>query len=84
MAKSCPSKLANLRELVAALSLTVQIQAEIADILDDYERRLYSLDEDRKRLLSDYRALEGRCSSLEKRYSELLYKFSEVIQASKQ
>lgn len=83
MAKSAPSKLANLRELVAALSLTVQIQAEIADILQDYEQRLYSLDEDRKRLLADYRALEGRCGSLEKRYSELLYKFSEVVKASK-
>lgn len=83
MAKSVPSKLANLRELVAALSLTVQIQAEIADILEDYEVRLYSLDEDRKRLLADYRTLDARCSSLEKRYSELLYKFSEVVQASK-
>lgn len=83
MAKSAPSKLANLRELVAALSLTVQIQAEIADILENYEQRLYSLDEDRKRLLAVTRALEGRCTSLEKRYSELLYKFSEVTQASK-
>lgn len=84
MARSVPSKLANLRELVAALSLTVQIQAEIADILEDYEQRLYSLDEDRKRLVAVTRDLEGRCSSLEKRYSELLYKFSEVVQASKQ
>ena len=84
MARSAPSKLANLRELVAALSLTVQIQAEIADILDDYEQRLYSLDEDRKRLVAVTRAQDQTIKSLEKRYSELLYKFSEVIQASKQ
>lgn len=83
MAKSAPSKLANLRELVAALSLTVQIQAEIADILDEYEQRLYSLDEDRKRLVAVTRAQDQTIKSLEKRYSELLYKFSEVIQASK-
>lgn len=83
MAKSAPSKLANLRELVAALSLTVQIQAEIADILDEYEQRLYSLDEDRKRLVATTRAQELRIASLEKRYSELLYKFSEVVKASK-
>lgn len=83
MAKSVPSRLANLRELVAALSLTVQIQAEIADILDDYEKRLYSLDEDRKRLVAVTRAQDQQIKSLEKRYSELLYKFSEAVQASK-
>lgn len=82
MAKSAPSKLANLRELVAALSLTVQIQAEIADILEGYDQKIYSLDEDRKRLIANTRALEQRCSSLEKRYSELLYKFSELRQSS--
>ena len=82
MARSAPSKLANLRELVSTLQLSVQIQAEIADILDEYDQRLYSLDEDRKRLLGDYRALDNKCQSLEKRYSELLYRFSEVRQKS--
>lgn len=83
MFKSSSSNLSNFRELVASLSLVVQIQAELSDILDDYDQRLCSLDEDRNRLLVDYRALETRCNSLEKRYSELLYKFSEVKQASK-
>lgn len=84
MSKTAPSKLANLRELVAALSLTVQIHAEIADILENYEQQIYSLDEDRKRLVAVTRAQDQTIKSLEKRYSELLYKFSEVIQASKQ
>lgn len=84
MSKTAPSKLANLRELVAALSLTVQIQAEIADILENFEQQIYSLDEDRKRLVAVTRAQDQTIKSLEKRYSELLYKFSEVIQASKQ
>ena len=83
MARSAPSKLANLRELVGLLSTSVQVQAEIADILEDYEIRMYSLEEDRKRLLQHCRDLDNKCHSLDKRYSELLYKFSEVRQSSK-
>ena len=78
MDRSTPSRLANLRELVSLLSLSVQVQTEIAGILEDYERRLYSLEEDRKRLLGNYRALEEKNISLEKRYSELLYRYSEL------
>ena len=77
MEKKVPSKLANLRELVALLSTSVQIQTEIADILDDYDRRMYSLEEDRKRLLATNRQQANDIASLQKRYSELLYKFSE-------
>lgn len=83
MAKVSSPKLSNLRELLATLGIAFQIQTETADILEDYDKRIYSLEEDRKRLLADYKALEGRCNSLEKRYSELLYRFSEVVQASK-
>lgn len=82
MARSAPSKLANLRELIRLLNLEMQVQAEISDILDDYDVRMYSLEEDRKRLLQHCRELDNQCHSLEKRYSELLYKFSEVRQAS--
>lgn len=78
MDKPTPSRLANLRELVALLSLSVQVQTETAGILEDYERRLYSLEEDRRRLLGDYRAMYDKYLSLEKRYSELLYRFSEL------
>lgn len=78
MEKKAPSKLANLRELVALLSTSVQIQSEIADILDDYDRRLYSLEEDRKRLLATNRQQANDIVSLQNRYSQLLYKFSEV------
>lgn len=78
MERSVPSRLANLRELVSLLSLSVQIQAEISAILEEYEKRVYSLEEDRRRLLADYRAVDRKCQSLEKRYSELLYKFSEL------
>ena len=73
-----PSRLGNLRELVGLLGLSVQVQREIADILEDYEIRLYSLEEDRKRLLASNRDLLQKCNSLETRYSQLMYKFSEI------
>lgn len=73
-----PSRLGNLRELVGLLGLSVQVQREIADILEDYEIRLYSLEEDRKRLLAANRDLLQKCNSLETRYSQLMYKFSEI------
>lgn len=73
-----PSRLNNLRELVSLLGLSVQIQAESAAIFEEYDQRIYSLEEDRKRLLADYKALQSRCQSLEKRYSELIYRFSEL------
>lgn len=78
MEKSAPSRLANLRELVSLLSLSVQIQTEISGILEEYEKRLYSLEEDRRRLIADYRTVDMKCQSLEKRYSELLYKLSDM------
>lgn len=82
MEQQKPSRLSNLRELVALLSLSVQIQGESAAIFEDLEHRIYSLEEDRKRLIADYRALQTRCNSLEKRYSELLYKLSDLKKGS--
>lgn len=81
--KTSPSRVSNLRELIASLGLTVHIQAEIADILEDYEKQMFALIEDNKRHRANYRALEDRCNSLDKIYSELLYKFSEAVQASR-
>ena len=81
MEKSVPSRLSNLRELVSLLSLSVQIQAEISGILEEYERRVYALEEDNKRLLACYRDCDGKLHSLEKRYSEVLYKLQEYKNA---
>ena len=79
MEKSAPSRLANLKELVQHLSLSIQIQAEVSEILEELHIRLYSVEEDRKRLLETVRKQDDKIRSLEKRYSELLYKLSEVI-----
>lgn len=78
MEKSLPSRLANLKELTQVLSLTVQIQAETSCILEEMATRIYSLEEDRKRCLANDRSMDGQLKSLEKRYSELLYKVSEL------
>ena len=75
--KNTPSRLSNLKELIRILDISVQIQAEVSAILADYEVRVYSLEEDRRRLIADYRSIENRCKSLEKRYSELLYRLSD-------
>lgn len=78
MEKSAPSRLANLKELVQYLSLSVQIQTEVAGILEDLHTRLYSVEEDRRRLVATVRDQSAKIRSLESRYSELLYKFSEL------
>ena len=69
-------KISYLRDLISKLNLHNQIQNEISDILSDVEVRLYSLDEDRKRLLLHCRELDNKIFSLEKSFSEFVYKFS--------
>ena len=79
MEKSAPSRLANLKELVQHLSLSIQLQAEVSEILEDMHKRLYSVEEDRKRLVETVRKQDDKIRSLEKRYSECLYKLTEVL-----
>lgn len=78
MEKSAPSRLANLKELVQHLSLSIQIQGEVSAILEELHIRLYSVEEDRRRLVATVRDQESKIRSLEKRYSELMYRFSEL------
>ena len=69
-------KLSYLRELISKLNLHNQIQNEISDILSEVDVRLYSLEEDRKRLLQHCRDLDNKIFSLEKSFSEFVYKHS--------
>ena len=78
MARSSPSKLSELNELLDQLRLSLKVNITISAILEEYEQRLYNLEQDNKMLLASYRKVQERCSSLETRYSELLYRFSEV------
>ena len=71
-------KLTHLRDLISKLNLHNQIQNEISDILSDVDVRLYSLEEDRKRLLNHCRELDNKIFSLEKSFSEFVYKVSNL------
>lgn len=78
MEKSSLSRLSEFQELIQQLSLMMKVNQKLSDVLAEYDHRLYCLEEDNKRLLADYRAIDKKCLSLEKRYSEVLYKLSEV------
>lgn len=69
-------KLSYLRDLISKLNLHNQLQNEISDILSDVDVRLYSLEEDRKRLLQHCRELDNKIFSLEKSFSEFVYNVS--------
>lgn len=69
-------KLSYLRDLISKLNLHNQIQNEISDILSEVDVRLYSLEEDRKRLLLHCRELDNKLFSLQKSFSEFVYKHS--------
>lgn len=78
MEKSLPSLLSDLKESVQLLSLSVGVQRATSDILEEFANRLYSLEEDRRLLKEANRVNLQKIQSLEKRYAELLYKFSEL------
>lgn len=73
MEKSSPSKLSKLKEQVELLTLVVEVNQSVAAVLEEYSYRLYALEEDNKRLLANYRALDQHYNDLRTRYSELQY-----------
>ena len=78
---STPSRFSRIKELLEQLRISVELDVEMTAILEEMFQRMYALDEDNKRLLATVRVQEGKISSLDKRYSELLYKFSELKQS---
>lgn len=73
------SRVAYLQSLLDSLQLNSQIYTEIKSILEDFEIRMYSLDEDRKRLVALSRTHTEQIASLEKRLSEVLYRLAAVL-----
>ena len=71
-------KLCELNELLDQLRLSLKVNVTISSILAEYEQRIYNLEEDNKILMASYRKLQDRCTSLEHRYSELLYRVSDI------
>lgn len=77
MEKSLPSRLSVLRENVALLTLSMAVQHDVVECLDEIAVRIYSLEEDRKRLLETVRKQQSDIDSLRTRYAELLYRLSD-------
>lgn len=77
MEKSLPSRLSVLRENVALLQLSMAVQHDVVECLDELAVRVYSLEEDRKRLLETVRKQQSEIDSLRTRYAELLYRLAD-------
>ena len=77
MEKSLPSRLSVLRENVALLTLSMAVQHDVVECLDEIAVRIYSLEEDRKRLLESVRKQQSEIDSLRTRYAELLYRLAD-------
>lgn len=73
-----PSRLANLKELIGLLSLSVQVQREISDILSDYEVQIYGLQEDVKRLTAAVRKQDDVINSLTRLYNGVMNRLDEL------
>lgn len=76
MEKSLPRRLDSLREHVAMLSLYMSVQHNVCECLDEIAVRIYSLEEDRKRLLENVRVQQSEIDSLKSSFSDLFYRFS--------
>lgn len=81
MDRSTPSRFSRVKELLEQLRIHVELDAEMTAILEEMFQRMYAVDEDNKRLTATVRVQEGKIASLDKRYSELLFKFSEFKQS---
>lgn len=60
-----------LRELLEQLTLHFQVEIAIADVLEDYEKRIKALEDDRLKY-------KVKFESLEKRYSEMLMVLKDI------
>ena len=76
MDKSLPSRISDLKDTVKLLNLTMAALRDVSEILEDMSIRIYSLEEDRRLLKENLRVCASKVTSLETRYSELLYRIS--------
>ena len=76
MDKSLPSRISDLKDTVKLLNLTMAALRDVSEILEEMSIRIYSLEEDRRLLKENLRVCASKVTSLETRYSELLYRIS--------
>lgn len=72
------TKLQNIKAMVETISLANDLLHEMTSLIDEQSVQLYSLDQDRKRLLQKTLLQEQKIQSLEKRYSDLVYHIHEL------
>lgn len=73
-----PGRLTRCRDLIDKLSLTVKLNDEVCAVLEDVYQVLYATEQDMKVLRAANRSQAEKIVSLEKRYSEILYKLAEI------
>lgn len=78
---SAMTKLQNIKAMVDTITLANDLLQEMSSLLEEQSVQLYSLDQDRKRLLQKTLLQEQKIQSLEKRYSDLLYHIHELKEA---
>lgn len=70
------TKLQNIKAMVETVAFANDLLQEMVSLLEDQCVQLYSLDQDRKRLLQKTLVQEQKIQSLEHRYSDLLYQIN--------
>lgn len=82
MDKSLPGRFSRASELSQQLLAGAQLDAEILAILEEMSADLYACREDNRRLKASLDACNRDIGVLRKQYSEVLYKLSDLRQAS--
>lgn len=77
MERSALSKLSDLRDHLAQLQLNATVQREMFEVLEEVEKRLYAVEQDKNLLQGSVKAMKDQIASLNTRYSEILYALSD-------
>lgn len=77
MERSALSKLSDLRDHLAQLQLNATVQREMFEVLEEVEQRLYAAEQDTRLLQGHIKGMKDQITSLNTRYSEILYALSE-------
>lgn len=71
------SRLADLRDHLAQLQLNATVQREMFEVLEEVEKRLYAAEQNCTLLQGHIKGMKEQITSLNTRYSEILYALSD-------
>lgn len=78
MENKLPSNFTRVRELIDQLRICSQLDTEMTNILENIYTHMYGIEENYRRMMETSRRHTEQLSSLEKRYSELMYAFGSM------